>query len=101
MPLFFGFDAYLTLFWVHAFLTLQSVVSWDRTELAAAANSVQDLQAAAASKSGTYWRQPPVSLGLSGGRRQAVWDLQADQSEAREICDNQSHCPGIPGLTWC
>ena len=62
-------------------VSVQSVVSWDWTELAAAANSVQDLlaapansvrdlQAVAASKSRSYRRWPPGSPDLTGGVRQ-------------------------------
>ena len=50
-------------------VSVQSVVSWDWTQLAAAANSVQDLQA---------W--PPVSPGVTGGGRQEVQILQAESA---------------------
>ena len=71
---------------------MQSVESWDCTDLANSANSAQSLLAESAksvksllaesaSKFRTYWQTPNVSPRLTGG---PVQKLQADQSEARQ-----------------
>ena len=53
--------------------TEQSVVSWDWTELAAAANSVRDLQAVAASKSRSYRRREDNIITILTYYRVSPW----------------------------